>query len=64
MEQFSHVKLYLIFSYFFFIKNKWQLHTTYHKREVPLISTQKYLFWEHPNIPVSHSGDSAGDVKG
>ena len=56
MEQFSHVKLYLIFFFSFFcIKNKWRLYTTYSKREVPLKSTQKSLFWEHPNILVSHT---------
>ena len=51
MEQFSHVKLYVIFSYFVFcIKNKYQLHTTYPKREVPLKALKKSLFWEHPNF--------------
>ena len=52
MKQFSHVKLYLVFFLIFFIKNKWRLHTTYPKREVPL-KAPKYLFWEHPKVSQS-----------
>ena len=60
MKQFSHVKLYLIFSYFFCIKNKWRLHITYPKREVPL-KAPKSLFLRGNKFAVPHSGDSAGD---
>ena len=55
--------LYLIFSFLFCIKNKWRLHITYPKREVPF-KAPKNLFFERPNFPVSHSGDSTGDVEG
>ena len=40
MEQFSHVKLYLIFFLFFCLNNKWRLHTTYPKKRDAL---KKYL---------------------
>ena len=36
MKHFDHVFCILFFFLFFCIKNKWRLHTTYPKREVPL----------------------------
>ena len=47
-EVFWSCNLYLFFL-IFCIKNKWQLHTTYPKREVPL-KEPKSLFWEHPKF--------------
>ena len=43
MKHFDHVFCILFFS----IKNKWRVHATYPKREVPL-QAPKSLFWEHP----------------
>ena len=48
MEYFDNV-ICIYFFLFFCIKNKWRLHPTYPKREVPL-KAPKSLFLEHPNF--------------
>ena len=54
-EVFGTCNLYLYFFIFSFcIKNKWRLHTTYPKSEVPLKAPQS-LFWENPISLVSYN---------
>ena len=49
MKYFDHIICISFFFFLFCIKNKWRLHTTYLKREVPL-KAPKSLFLEHPKL--------------
>ena len=48
MKHFNHLNFY----FFIFIKNKWRLHTTYSKREVPLkaLKSLSLFFRATPNF--------------
>ena len=50
MKYFDHV-IYNYFKFFFIIKNKWQLHTIYAKRELPL-KIPRFLFLRAPSQEV------------
>ena len=67
MKYFGHVFCILFLLFFFFcIKNKWKLHTTYPKSEAPLKALES-LFLRAPflkKFKVSYSGDFAGEVEG
>ena len=66
-EQFSHVQLYLIFSYFFCKKKKISGDSTplTQKERCPKRHTQNLsLFLEDLILAISHSGDSTQDIKG